>query len=95
MDQQQTEITEITDDLVTSLELPPHTHVVTWNNSAWPAWTRDGFVVVDLRLHDPADCSDHPELTFRPEALARAGVPDAVILDAAATEPPGFCTLEL
>jgi len=83
------------DGYVTVHDLPPHTDVVTWNNSAWPAWTFEHSprIIVDLRLCDPHRDPSDDNRVFRPEKLAELGVPDEVILAAAASEPEGFVIL--
>jgi len=76
-----------------TLHLPPHTHVVIWGNSAWPAWSHEEYVIVDLRLFNTWGDPTPENMEFRPEDLARAGVPDEVILEAADSTPPGFAVL--
>jgi hypothetical protein len=64
--------------------------VVTINNTHWPASRKENGTLVDLRLFDPTDRSSKPRLMFRPDALRRAGIPEALIEAAAQSSPQGL-----
>jgi hypothetical protein len=65
-------------------------HVVTINNTRWPAYRKPGATLVDLRMFDPDDRNPNPRLVFRPEKLRELGIPDALIEAAAKSDPQGF-----
>ena len=65
-------------------------HVVTINNTHWPAYRKPGATLVDLRMLDPADRSPNPRLVFPPAKLRELGIPDALIEAAAKSDPQGF-----
>ena len=65
-------------------------HVVTINNTHWPACRKEGATLVDLRTFDPDDRSSQPRLVFRPEKLRELGIPDAIIEAIAKSDPQGF-----
>ena len=64
-------------------------HVVTINNTHWPAYRKPGATLIDLRMFDRNDRSAKPRLVFRPEKLRELGIPDALIEAAAKSEPQG------
>ena len=60
----------------------------------WPAWSQPGGTLVDLRLFPPPGMNRAAtEKVYRPDALRSAGVPEALITEAAASEPMGFVFL--
>src|SRR5438552_15527722 len=65
-------------------------HVVTINNTHWPAYRKPGATLVDLRILDPDDRSPNPRLVFRPEKLSELRIPAALIEAAAKSGPQGF-----
>jgi hypothetical protein len=65
-------------------------HVVTINNTHWPAYRKEGATLVDLRMFDPDDRSANPRLVFRPEKLRELGIPDTLIEAAAKSDPQGL-----
>ena len=65
-------------------------HVVTINNTHWPAYRKPGATLVDLRMFDPNDRSPEPQLVFRPEKLRELEIPGALIEAAAKSDPQGF-----
>ena len=65
-------------------------HVVTINNTHWPAYRKPGATLVDLRTFDSNDHSPKPRLVFRPEKLCELGIPHALIDAAAKSDPQGF-----
>ncbi|PYU69885.1 MAG: hypothetical protein DMG49_12330 [Acidobacteria bacterium] len=65
-------------------------HVVTINNTHWPAYRKPGATLIDLRMFDRNDRSAKPRLVFRPEKLRELGVPDALIEAVAKSDPQGF-----
>jgi hypothetical protein len=67
-----------------------HDSVVSINNTHWPAYRKENGTLVDLRLFDPTDCRSKPQLIFRPDALRKVGIPDALIKAAAQSNPPGL-----
>jgi hypothetical protein len=71
-----------------------HNSVVTINNTHWPAYRKENGTLVDLRLFGPNDRSPEPRLTFRPDALRKSGIPEAIIEAAAQSEPPGLVLFE-
>jgi hypothetical protein len=71
-----------------------HDTVVTINNTHWPAYRRENGTLVDLRLFDPNDRSPKPQLIFRPDALRKIGIPEALIEAAAQSNPPGLVLFE-
>ena len=50
-----------------------HDHVVTINNTHWPAYRKPGATLVDLRIFDPNDRSSEPRLVFPAREVARIG----------------------
>jgi hypothetical protein len=57
----------------------------------WPAWSQPGGTLVDLRLFPPPGMNRAAtEKIYRPDELRKAGVPEALIMEAAASEPMGF-----
>ena len=71
-----------------------HDSVVTINDTHWPAYRKENGTLVDLRLFDPDDRSSKPRLIFRPDALREAGIPEAIIVAAARSDPPGLVLFE-
>lgn len=71
-----------------------HDSVVTINNTHWPAYRKERGTLVDLRQLDPNDRSSKPQLVFRPDALRKAGIPEALIEAAARSDPPGLILFE-
>ena len=65
-------------------------HVVTINDTHWPAYRKPGATLVDLRMFDPNDRSPEARLVFRPEKLRELGIPDALIEAAAKSDPQGL-----
>ena len=76
------------------LEVNHMDSVVTINNTHWPAYRKENGTLVDLRLFDPNTRSPKPQLTFRPDALREAGIPEALIEAAAQSNPPGLILFE-
>jgi hypothetical protein len=71
-----------------------HNSVVTINDTHWPAYRKENGTLVDLRLFDPNDRSSKPRLMFRPDALRKTGIPEALIEAAAQSNPPGLVLFE-
>jgi hypothetical protein len=71
-----------------------HDSVVTINNTHWPAYRKENGTLVDLRVLDPEDRSPTPRLIFRPDALRKARIPEALIEAAAHSNPPGLILFE-
>jgi hypothetical protein len=71
-----------------------HDSVVTINNTHWPAYRKDNGTLVDLRILDPQDRSPKPKLVFRPDALRKSGIPEAIIEAAAQSNPQGLVLFE-
>ena len=67
-----------------------HDAVVTINDTRWPAYRKENGTLVDLRILDPEDRSPKPQLVFRPDALRKFGIPEALIESAARSDPPGL-----
>ncbi|HEV2396232.1 MAG TPA: hypothetical protein VGS27_04790 [Candidatus Sulfotelmatobacter sp.] len=64
--------------------------VVTINNTHWPAYRKQGAILVDVRMFDSNDHSPKPRLIFRPEKLRELGIPGALIEAAAKSDPQGL-----
>ena len=71
-----------------------HDPVVTINDTHWPAYRKEYGTLVDLRLFDPHDRSPKPRLIFRPNALRKSRIPEAIIEAAARSNPPGLILFE-
>jgi hypothetical protein len=71
-----------------------HDFVVSINNTHWQAYRKDNDTLVDLRILDPNDRSLKPRLIFRPDALRKCGIPEAIIEAAAQSNPPGLILFE-
>jgi hypothetical protein len=71
-----------------------HDSVVTINNTHWPAYRKENGTLVDLRILDPEDRSPKPQLVFRPDALRKSGIPEALIEAAAQSNPQGLILFE-
>ena len=71
-----------------------HDSVVTINDTHWPAYRKENGTLVDLRLFHPNDRSLKPRLIFRPDALRKFGIPEAIIEAAAQSNPPGLILFE-
>jgi hypothetical protein len=71
-----------------------HDSVVTINDTHWPAYRKDNGTLVDLRILDPQDRGPKPRLVFRPDALRKAGIPEALIEAAARSNPQGLILFE-
>lgn len=63
-------------------------HVITINETHWPAFEQGGCMVVDLRMFGPGD-----ELGYWPDKLSAAGVPEGLIEAAQMSQPQGFAPL--
>ena len=68
--------------------------VVTINNTHWPAYGKENGTLVDFRILDPNDRSPKPRLGFRPDALRKTEIPEALIEAAARSDPPGLILFE-
>jgi len=68
--------------------------VVTINNTHWPAYRKDHGTLVDLRILDPKDRSQKPQLVFRPDVLRQSGIPEPIIAAAARSNPQGLILFE-
>jgi hypothetical protein len=71
-----------------------HDAVVTINDTSWPAYRKENGMLVDLRILHPEDRSPKPQLIFRPDALRKTGIPEALIEAAAQSNPPGLILFE-
>jgi hypothetical protein len=71
-----------------------HDSVVTINNTHWPAYRKENGTLVDMRILDPEDRSSNPQLVFRPDALRKSGIPEALIEAAARSTPRGLILFE-
>ena len=65
-----------------------HDSVVTINNTHWPAHRKENGTLVDLRILDPNDRGPKPRLVFRPDALHKLGIPEALVQAAARSNKP-------